>query len=79
MRLVSRRGRDHTARFPDVAEAIASLSPRTLILDGELCVFDARLVSQFHLLMDPGAELVTPPLFMQLSSLARSGSRPLRL
>lgn len=40
VRLISRRGRDHTARFPDVAAAIAQLSPRTLILDGEVCVFD---------------------------------------
>ena len=38
-RLISRHGRDHTARFPDVAAAVAQLSPRTLILDGELCVF----------------------------------------
>ena len=40
VRLVSRRGQDHTARFPHVAGAIARLSPRTLILDGEVCVFD---------------------------------------
>ena len=34
VRLISRRGRDHTARFPDVAAAIAQLAPRALILDG---------------------------------------------
>ena len=32
VRLVSRRGRDHTTRFADVAAAIARLSARTLIL-----------------------------------------------
>jgi bifunctional non-homologous end joining protein LigD len=40
VRLISRTGRDHTARFPDVARALAKLSPHTLILDGEVAVFD---------------------------------------
>jgi bifunctional non-homologous end joining protein LigD len=81
VRLVSRRGRDHTARFPDVAAAIAKLSSRTLILDGELCVFDSKLVSQFHRLMDPGAELATPPVFMAFDCLRLRGRdlRPLPL
>lgn len=47
VQLLSRTGRDHTARFPDVARAIATLSPPTLILDGEIAVFDERLVSRF--------------------------------
>ena len=49
VRLVSRRGRDFTERSPDVAAAIARLSPRTLILDGEICVFDAKLVSAAYM------------------------------
>jgi bifunctional non-homologous end joining protein LigD len=52
VRLVSRRGVDHTARFAEVASAIAALTPQTLLLDGELCVFDEAGVSQFHLLGD---------------------------
>ena len=48
VQLVSRTSRDHTARFPDIARAIAKLSPRTLILDGEVAVLTwapcARLV-----------------------------------
>ena len=81
MRLVSRRGRDHTARFPDVAAAIAQFSPRTLLVDGEVCVFDATLVSQFHRLTDPGAELATPPVFMAFDCLHLRGPdlRPLPL
>ena len=35
-------GRDHTRRFPALVAAIASLSPPTLILDGEVCIFDER-------------------------------------
>jgi len=80
--LVSRRGRDHTTRFTDVAAAIARLSPRTLILDGELCVFNSKLVSQFHLMMDPGAKLATPPVFIAFDCLRLHGRdlrpRPLR-
>ena len=33
--LISLTGHDHAARFPDVATAIARLSARTMILDGE--------------------------------------------
>ena len=81
VRLISRRGREHTARFPNVAAAIARLSPRTLIFDGELCVFNAKLLSQFHLLMDPGVELATPPVFMVFDCLRLRGRdlRPLPL
>ncbi len=35
VRLVSRNGVDHTLRFAGIAAAIAKLSPRTLVLDGE--------------------------------------------
>jgi ATP-dependent DNA ligase len=41
---------DHTARFPGIAAAVAGLLAPQLILDGEVCVFDDQLVSQFHLL-----------------------------
>jgi bifunctional non-homologous end joining protein LigD len=50
VRLVSRSGVDHTARFPAIAAAAAGLLAPQLILDGEVCVFDDQLVSQFHLL-----------------------------
>src|SRR5262245_3830571 len=35
VRLVSRRGNDHTPRFPDVAAAIRDLPDTALVLDGE--------------------------------------------
>jgi bifunctional non-homologous end joining protein LigD len=50
VRLVSRKGVEHTARFPDLVKAIASLPGTTLLLDGEVAVFDERLVSRFDLL-----------------------------
>jgi bifunctional non-homologous end joining protein LigD len=36
VRLVSRRGRDHTATFSDLARAIASLPVKSVVLDGEV-------------------------------------------
>jgi bifunctional non-homologous end joining protein LigD len=75
VRLVSRRGVDHTERFADIAAAVRRLPARTLILDGEVCVFDQSLVSHMHLLMDPPAEarVVTPPVFMAFDYLYTRG------
>ena len=41
VRLVSRNGVHHTRRYADVAAAVARLRPSTLVLDGELAVFDS--------------------------------------
>jgi len=65
VRLISRQGKDHTARFPDVAYALQRLAVPTLILDGEVAVYDRQLISRFEWLRHtspPG--LSTPPLFM---------------
>ena len=48
--LISRNAIDHTSRYPDVAAALAKLKARTLALDGEVVVFDAKKVSRFQLL-----------------------------
>ena len=48
--LLSRNGKDNTARFPDIAAAVVALSPTTLLLDGEVVVFDRKRVSRFQLL-----------------------------
>ena len=65
VRLVSRRGLDHTKRFPDVAKAVAALPDSTVVLDGEVAVFDERLVSRFDLLADPEPDvLITPPVYV---------------
>ena len=48
--LLSRNGKDNTGRFPEVAAAIARLHPATLVLDGEVVVFDRKQVSHFQLL-----------------------------
>ncbi len=65
VRLISRHGVDHTRRFPEIGAAVGKLPTRTLVLDGEVCVFDAQLVSQFHLLGDTRTdELATPAVYI---------------
>lgn len=69
-RLISRQGVDHTERFRELADAIAALKAPTLTLDGEVCVFDKELVSQFHLLGGSVSdEPCTPPVFMAFDCL----------
>src|SRR4029434_5246627 len=53
VRLVSRNGRDHTQRFAGIAPAIAKLSARSLVLDGEVAIYDQALRSRFDWLRDP--------------------------
>ena len=51
VRLVSRNGIDHARRYPDLAAAIARLPVSSLVLDGELAVFDAQLRPAFDQLI----------------------------
>ncbi len=48
--LMSRNDIDYAATYPEVAAAVASLRPRSLLLDGEVVVFDRKNVSRFQLL-----------------------------
>ena len=58
VRLVSRSGRDHTRRFAGIAAAVAKLSARSLVLDGEVAIFDEQLRSRFDWLREPDADAV---------------------
>jgi bifunctional non-homologous end joining protein LigD len=83
VRLVSRSGRDHTRRFQDVAAAIAKLPARTLVLDGEVAIFDQQLRSRFEWLREPDREAIaTPPVLMAFDLLHHEGreltGRPLQ-
>ncbi len=74
VQLISRPGRDHTRRFPELVAAIARLQPPTLILDGEVCIFDRQLVSRFEWLRHgKPAGVATPPLFMAFDCLHVAG------
>lgn len=47
VRLITRNGQDWTAKLPDVARAVAKLSPRALLLDGELVALRPDGLSSF--------------------------------
>jgi bifunctional non-homologous end joining protein LigD len=74
VKLVSRNGRDHTSRFPAIVAALRELDATALILDGEVAVYDARLVSRFEWLRHSSPpHLSTPPLFMVFDCLQARG------
>jgi bifunctional non-homologous end joining protein LigD len=67
--LLSRNAKDRTATFPVVAEAVASLAAPTLVLDGEVVLFDRHNVSRFQLLQNLGS----PPKYAVFDCLYRDG------
>jgi len=52
VRLLSRKGRDETAAYPDVVEPLTSLGVRDAVLDGEIVVTDASGRPDFGLLQN---------------------------
>jgi len=48
--LLTRNGKERSGKFPEIVEAIKRLNPRTLVLDGEIVVFDSHEVSRFQFL-----------------------------
>jgi bifunctional non-homologous end joining protein LigD len=78
VRLISRNAVDHTHRFGELASAITALKIDTAVLDGEVAVFDEKLVSRFHLLGDSeSGVLSTPPVFIAFDVL-QVGARDIR-
>src|SRR5438874_9367588 len=74
VRLISRNGVDHTCRFAELAAAVAKLKTDVLVLDGEVAVFDEKLVSRFHLLANDTSGVVsTPPVFIGFDVLQAAG------
>jgi ATP-dependent DNA ligase len=74
VRLLSRSGRDHTRRFHDIATAVSKLPARSLVLDGEVAIFDQQLLSRFEWLREPDPDAVaTPPMFIAFDLLHRDG------
>ena len=74
VRLLSRKGLDHTRRFASLAKAISKLPSAELVLDGEVAVFDQRLVSRFDLLSEPEPDaVVTPPVYVAFDVLYANG------
>src|SRR5262245_37874056 len=79
VQLLSRNGRDHARRFGEIAKVIGSLSGTTLILDGELAIFDEHLISRFEWLRHGAREsLSTPPIYMAFDVLQVGNQDPVR-
>ena len=77
VRLITRNDKDRTADFPHVAAALAALPASTLVLDGEVVVFDAAGVSRFQLLQRR-AEGASPPIYVAFDCLHARGRDVLR-
>ena len=78
VRLITRNLIDRTADFPEIAAAIGGLPASTLVLDGEVVVFDAKGISRFQLF---GADTRRRPVYVVFDCLFARGqsltSRPL--
>jgi bifunctional non-homologous end joining protein LigD len=84
VRLISRNAKDLTRRFPELAAAVAALKAPTLLLDGEIAVFDSQFLSRFEWIRaQPKDEPATPPTLIAFDCLYTRGKdlrkRPLRV
>jgi bifunctional non-homologous end joining protein LigD len=84
VRLLSRNAKDLTRRFPELVAAVAKLKPPTLLLDGEIAVFDSQFLSRFEWIRrQPKDEPATPPTMIAFDCLYTRGKdlrqRPLRV
>jgi bifunctional non-homologous end joining protein LigD len=74
VRLTSRNGLDHTKRFPELVKAVEGLDAPSLVLDGEIAIFDRQLISRFEWLRArPKHEVATPPMYMVFDLLELAG------
>jgi bifunctional non-homologous end joining protein LigD len=75
VRLLSRAGKDRTGKYPELTAAIAALPARSLLLDGEVVVFDRDGVSRFQLLQKQAGR----PVYAVFDCLFRNGEDLRRL
>src|SRR5712664_849756 len=74
VKLISRTGIDHTRRYPHIVAAIRAMSAPTLILDGEIAIYDQKLISRFEWLRHrQPPDVATPPIFMAFNCLYYRG------
>ena len=70
VRLITRNLIDRTADFPEISAAIAKLRAPTLLLDGEVVVFDPKGISRFQLF---GADTPRRPVYVIFDCLFARG------
>ncbi len=74
LNLISRNGTHHAKRFPELVQALDSLSAEAFILDGEVAVYDRALISRFAWLRGrPKDEPATLPVYMVFDVLELGG------
>lgn len=80
VRIVSRNLKDLTRQFEAVAQAVARLRAPTLILDGEVAVFDENLVSHLGYLRSSASEekLLTPSILVAFDCMYARGKELLK-
>jgi bifunctional non-homologous end joining protein LigD len=81
VRIISRNLKDLTKQFEEVAEAVARLRAPSLVLDGEIAVFDEHLVSHLGYLRasrGPEEKLLTPPMLIAFDCLYARGKELFR-
>ena len=81
-RLLSRNAKDVTPHFPEIARAVEQLAGGSLVLDGEVVVFDGHDVSRFQLLQRRAMGESIRPTYAVFDCLELDGrsllDRPLR-
>jgi bifunctional non-homologous end joining protein LigD len=76
VQIISRNLKDLTREFAALAASVAELSAPTLVLDGEIAVFDERLSSHLGYLRSSRAnegKLLTPPVLVAFDCLYARG------
>lgn len=74
VQLISRNQKDFTRQFEEIARAVGTLKAKTLVLDGEVAVFDENFVSHLGYLRGaPEERLFTPPVFVAFDCLYARG------
>lgn len=68
--LLSRNAKNRTKTFLSIADAVAKLSPSTLLLDGEVVAFNRQGISRFQLLQN----LKSEPQYAVFDCLYRGGT-----
>jgi len=80
VRIISRNMKDLTRQFEGIAQMVARLRAPTLILDGEIAVFDERFVSHLGYLRSSasGERLLTPSMLVAFDCVYARGKELLR-
>ncbi|HEU6447233.1 MAG TPA: non-homologous end-joining DNA ligase [Verrucomicrobiae bacterium] len=78
VQLLSRNNKDFNDKFPEIAEAVATLEADEVILDGEIVALDKKGVSSFQLLQAFELGQERPPIFFYVFDLLQLNAEDLK-